>query len=99
MLKEYSMEALVIRYRPGAYAQLESAILSALEAGTTVELDLDSLETLDVSSVRELIALLRRCRAIGGEFSLRAAKPEIRKMLAVTALDRLFPVIGAEVAA
>jgi anti-anti-sigma factor len=93
------MEALVIRYRPGAYAQLEAAVLASLEAGTPVELDLDSLDTLDVASVRELIALLRRCRAIGGEFSLRAGKPEIRKMLAVTALDRLFSVHGDEVAA
>jgi anti-anti-sigma factor len=92
------MEALVIQYRPGAYAQLEAAVLAALEAGTRVELDLDSLGTLDVASVRELIALLRRCRAIGGEFALRANEPEIRKMLVVTALDRLFPVLGEEAA-
>ena len=93
------MEALVIHYRAGAYAQLEAAILAALEAGTPVELDLDPLGTLDVANVRELIALLRRCRAIGGEFALRATNGEIRKTLAVTALDRLFPVLGQEAAA
>lgn len=93
------MEALVIEYRPGAYAPLEAAIMAALEAGTPVELGLDSLESLDVGNVRELIALLRRCRAIGGEFALRASKPNIRKTLAVTALDRLFPVLGEEEAA
>jgi anti-anti-sigma factor len=88
------MESLVIHYRTGAYAQLEATVLAALEAGTSVVLDLDGLETLDVSGVRELIALLRRCRAIGGEFALRASQPEVRKMLAVTALDRLFPILG-----
>jgi anti-anti-sigma regulatory factor len=93
------MEALIIHYRPSAYTQLEAAVLAALEAGTPVELDLDSLGTLEVASVRELISLLRRCRAIGGGFSLRSDKTEIRKVLAVTALDRLFPVLGKEAAA
>jgi anti-anti-sigma regulatory factor len=92
------MEALVIHYRPGSYAQLEAAVLAAVEAGTPVEIDLDGLVELDVANVREMIALLRRCRAIGGDFSLRATRPDIRKTLGVTALDRLFPVLG-EVAA
>jgi anti-anti-sigma factor len=94
----FQMEALVIQFRPGAYAQLEAAVLAALEAGMRVELDLDALGTLDVAGVRELIALLRRCRAIGGEFALRANQPEVRKMLGVTALDRLIPVLGEEAA-
>jgi len=88
------MKPLVIQYRPGAYAELEAALLAGLAAGSRIVVDLDLLQTLDVANVRELIALLRRGRAVGGEFALRATNEDIRRSLAVTALDRLFPING-----
>jgi anti-anti-sigma factor len=88
------MEPQVITYRAGEYDTLEAAVLTALGQGRGVELDLDGLATLDVANVRELIALLRRSRAVGGQFALRSTNAEVRKTLSVTALDRLFPVLG-----
>jgi anti-anti-sigma factor len=91
------LETVVIEYR-GSFALLEAAVLTALESGFNVILSLDSLETLDIESTRSLILLLRRCRAIGGEVTLRANKPEVRRGLAVTALDRLFTIHDPEAA-
>ena len=91
------LENVVIEYR-GAYPALEAAVLTALGSGASVALDLDTLDSLDVGTVRDLILLLRRCRAIGGEVALRASKAEVRRALGVTALDRLFTIHDPEAA-
>lgn len=73
---------------------------AAFEDGSSsVVLDLDVLETLDSVGVRGLIVLLRRARSMGLELVLHATKPEIRRTLAVMALDRLFPMTTKEAAA
>lgn len=90
------MKNVVIGYRPDAIAALETAVLAALEEGVAqVVLDLDTVEALDTEGVRGLIKLLRSSRAAGGELALIASKPGVRRTLAVTALDRLFPVVEA----
>lgn len=93
------MSNVVLEYRPEALSELELAVLTAYEAGAgQVVLNLDSVEALDTDGVRGLIKLLRSSRAVGGELALRATKAVVRRTLAVTALDRLFPMIE-EVAA
>lgn len=88
------MKNVVIEYRPDALADLETAVLAALEDGANqVVLDLDTIESLDTEGVRGLIKLLRSSRAAGGELALSVSKPGVRRTLAVTALDRLFPMI------
>lgn len=89
------MKNVVIEYRPDAIAALETAVLAALEDGAQVVLDLDAVEALDTDGVRGLIKLLRSSRAAGGELALSVSKPGVRRTLAVTALDRLFPMIEA----
>ncbi|HTX60638.1 MAG TPA: STAS domain-containing protein [Verrucomicrobiae bacterium] len=92
------LETVVIEYR-GAFPALQAAVLAALESGARVVLSLDSLQALDIETMRALIRLLRRCRALGGEVSLQASNPEVRRTLAVTALDRLFPIYDPGAAA
>lgn len=93
------MESVVIQYRPHAYAAVEEAVLSALREGSPrVILDLEALDALDTQGVRGLITLLRRARAAGGELALTSLKPDVRRTLAVTALDRIFPLVEAEAA-
>ena len=90
------MKNVVFGYRPDAIATLETAVLAALEDGAgQVILDLDTIEALDTEGVRGLIKLLRSSRAAGGELALSVSKPGVRRTLAVTALDRLFPMIEA----
>jgi anti-sigma B factor antagonist len=93
------MESVVIEYRPYAYEAVEKAVLHALEGGADrVILDLDALDALDTQGVRGLITLLRRARAAGGELALTSLKPDVRRTLQVTALDRIFLLVGAEAA-
>lgn len=93
------MEPVVIEYRPSAYPLVEAAVLTALENGAPrVILDLEMLDALDTQGVRGLISLLRRARALGGEIALSSLKPDVRRTLQVTALDRIFPVVEAEAA-
>jgi len=93
------MESILIDYRPKEYLALETAVLLALADGADrVVLDLDSVDALDTDGVRGLISLLRRTRAAGGDLALRSSKPDVRRTLSVTALDRIFTMVEAEAA-
>jgi len=88
------MDSLYIDYQPQEYLSLESAVLTALGEGVDrVVIDLDSLDSLDTDGVRGLITLLRRARTAGGQLALRSSKPEVRRTLSVTALDRVFKMV------
>ncbi len=80
-------------FQSTAPTALEKEVLSAIRDGASeVLIRLDHLETLEVNDLRNLIVLLRRAREAGGALALQTNKPHIRRILAVTALDRLFTV-------
>jgi anti-anti-sigma factor len=89
------MEAQIFTYRdsqPGTLEALQSALVAAVGRGRQVIVDLDHLPVLDNPALRGLITLLRRVRAAGGELVLRVTRPELRSILSLTALDRVFEV-------
>ena len=92
------MESIVIAYRSDNYRTVEKDTLEALKDGFTVTVDLDVLPSLEIEDMRRLISLLRRSRQTGGEFALRASRRDLRRVLAVTALDRVFTVLSADAA-
>lgn len=92
------MNTITLDYRAHDYHLLESATLEALKDGLTVTLNLDVLAALEADDVRRLIVLLRRTREIGGDFTLRAGRPAVRRTLSVMALDRVFTVVGSDAA-
>jgi sugar/nucleoside kinase (ribokinase family) len=92
-------DPVVITYRAAAYPAVENAVLEAFAAGTPVSLDLDASPALDDDGVKGLIKLLRRGRDADLEVALQTQRPEHRERLAVTALDRLFPIVGTKEAA
>lgn len=76
-----------------AFAALSTRVLDALGDGSkTVAVDLDAITVLDSAAMRRLITLLRRTREHGGELRLITARADIRRSLAVTALDKIFHV-------
>jgi anti-anti-sigma factor len=82
-----------VDFRPAEQAAMEREVLAAIRGGVPeVTLRLDHLETLEVSDLRALIVLLRRAREAGGALAIQTSKPQIRRILAVTALDRLFAI-------
>ncbi|HTV74044.1 MAG TPA: STAS domain-containing protein [Candidatus Acidoferrales bacterium] len=85
----------MIPYTPDRLEAITRQAMEAFEEGAPrVVLDLDILTRLDTDGVRGLITLLRRSREVGGEVALKVTRPELIRSLAVTALDRLFPVVG-----
>ncbi|HEY2473504.1 MAG TPA: STAS domain-containing protein [Candidatus Cybelea sp.] len=91
-----SSNSVLIRYRPGVYAALEAEVVAAIqeEGAERVVLDLDLLDRLDSTGVREVISLLRRARAISGDLALRTTNPEVLRTLSATGLDRVFSLEG-----
>jgi anti-anti-sigma factor len=86
-------------YRPEDPKGMQREVRATIESGRrSIVLTLDHLEALDIAGVRGLIVLLRSARAVGGELALRTSNPQIRRTLAVTALDRLFHVNRQEAA-
>lgn len=74
-------------------------MLAALAEGAhRVVLDLDRLQRLDSLGVRDIITLLRRARAVGGEVALRSSHPDVRRTLSATGLDRVFSLVEAQAA-
>lgn len=91
---------MTLTFVPAEQAAMERDISEAIKAGRTAPvLELDHLETLDVTAVRTLIVLLRKARESGGDLSLHTTKPQVRRILAVTALDRLFTILADSEAA
>jgi anti-anti-sigma factor len=94
-----STNSVLIEYRTGAYEALEAQVLAAIEeeGAERVVLDLDKLDRLDSGGVRDLISLLRRVRAAGGDLALRSTNPEVLRTLSATGLDRVFSLEGQAV--
>ncbi len=77
------------------YDRLETSLLDHLgNEGNRAILDLDGLEALDSSRIRQLITLLRRAREAGGKIALHVTRPELLRTLSVTALDKLFELVN-----
>jgi anti-sigma B factor antagonist len=56
-----------------------------------VALDLGAVEFMDSTGIRVLVDMHERLRDTGGELVLQAASAPVRRVLALTGLDRLLP--------
>jgi anti-sigma B factor antagonist len=57
-----------------------------------IAVDLGGVEFMDSTGIGVLISGLKRCREAGGELALAAPRDPVRKVLAITGLDRVFPI-------
>src|ERR1700692_4467226 len=79
----------------GLRAQTTTAVDETLRRGlTTLVLGLDSLPSLDDAVVSAAIRALRRLREVGGTVELVTERPEHRRYLEMTGLDRVFDVFA-----
>jgi len=92
------MKYMVLDYGTGSHEQFEATTLNALRSGREVVVNLDGLTSIEIEDIQRLIKLLRQSRNMGTEFALRATRPQVRKALAVTALDRIFTLVEADAA-
>lgn len=92
------MKQTIVQYGPGSNETIENLALEALANARNVVIDLDGVRSLEIEDMRCLVKLLKLSRNLGAEFALQTRRADIRETLAVTALDRLFTVIEADVA-
>lgn len=75
-------------------AELERSVRDAYGAGaTSVVLDVADVAFIDSSGLRSLIALQREAGERGGALELRAASRPVVRLLEVTGLSGMFPVL------
>ena len=89
------METKIFKYEdpaPKAVERLQARLVAALRRGNRVTVDLDSLPALDNPALRGLIIMLRGARSAGGSLALASKRPDHRRTIRLTALDRLFEV-------
>ncbi len=83
-----------------AFERLLEQIREATESGVKeIILALDGLAVLDSFAIRRLITLLRRTREGGGEITLAVSRADLLRTLQVTALDKVFRLVGSAAAA
>ena len=83
-----------------AFERLLADIQEATETGAKeVTLALDGLAMLDAFAIRRLITVLRRTREAGGDVKLAVSRADLLRTLRVTALDKVFQLIGSAEAA
>jgi len=93
---------MTIEYRPEDLKGAQRAVAAQIAKrgdSPSIVLSLEHLDDLDVPALRGLITLLREARSAGAELSLRTSSERIRRVLAVTALDRLFRIVDSKQAA
>jgi anti-anti-sigma factor len=72
--------------------KLAAAIGELVQRGNQrVALDLGAVEFMDSTGIRVLVDMHERLRDAGGELVLQAASAPVRRVLALTGLDRLLP--------
>ena len=76
--------------------QLRAALEHALDRGAQrILVDLRDVHFLDSSGLAVLLGGLERSRERGGELAIVCAEGAVLRVLAITGLDRVFPIHGS----
>jgi anti-sigma B factor antagonist len=74
--------------------QLQAAIAAALDGGATrLAIDAHGVPFMDSSSLGVIVASLKRTRDKGGELALVGLQESPRKVIALTGLDSVLPIV------
>jgi len=81
---------------PGLLARLNGAIS---EGRTLFVVDLADVSFIDSTGLGVLVSGLKAARRADGDLRLAAPSPQVRKLLRLTTLDRVFTIVEAPVGA
>ena len=71
--------------------ELRERLCSAISGGaSTLVVDLSETTLIDSTSLGVLLGVMKQLRAQGGEIRLVVPRPELRRILEITMLDRVF---------
>lgn len=71
-------------------AELRRQLLSALEDGQAIELDLGAIATIDSAGVQQLLALQRECAALGRPLHVTSLSAPVREVFELFGLQSAF---------
>ena len=69
--------------------RLRSALAAAVRGHATVVVDMTRTHACDTAGLHVLVRAHRRALAHGGELRLVASRPDVRRLFAITGLDRV----------
>jgi anti-sigma B factor antagonist len=69
--------------------RLRSALAAAVRGHATVVVDMTQTRACDTAGLHVLVRAHRRALAQGGELRLVAPRPDVRRLFAITGLDRV----------
>jgi len=72
-------------------ADLRRQLLSVLDDGQAIELDLGAVTTLDSAGVQQLLALQRECIVLGRPLRVSALSEPVREVIELFGLRPTFP--------
>ncbi|MDQ4004677.1 MAG: STAS domain-containing protein [Actinomycetota bacterium] len=76
--------------------RLKERLTDLIGAGQTrVAVELHGVEFMDSTGLGVLIGALKRCKETGGTLALIAPREPVVKVLAITGLDKVFPIHGS----
>lgn len=83
---------LVGRLHAGAVADLRTSLDQAVSRANVVVLDATALESVDAIALQAVVDAVKRLRPRGGSILLFGVRPSVRRLLELTAVDRLVTV-------
>lgn len=72
---------------------IRKAVLDALGRAPAVGVDLSAVTYIDSSGIAALVEGFQSARGKGQKFALVAASPQVRAVLQLARLDRVFPMV------
>jgi anti-anti-sigma factor len=80
------------RLHAGSVAELRRILDDASSRGGLLLLDATALESVDAIALRVVVDAVKRLRPSGGTVTMFGVRPTVRRMLQLTAVDRLVTV-------
>jgi anti-anti-sigma factor len=77
------------RLHAGASDQLRTVLDAAATRATVLLVDSTSLESIDAIALQAVVDVVKRLRPRGGTVVMFGVRPSIRRLLAITTVDRL----------
>jgi anti-sigma B factor antagonist len=63
---------------------------------TSIAVSLADVQFIDSTALAQLVRVMKRCRELGGEFSLRNPSNPVLVILELTALDKAFTIVHSD---
>ena len=68
---------------------------SAGKSNSRVILDMEGVEAIDSSGIGTILFLSKKCRALGGDLKIVSIRPEVKMVIDIVKLDKIFHIFNS----